>query len=587
MALFRGAAYPWSSCRKALGLIRRRKYRELIDGTLAALRSEWQVFFHESRVLQNLDAHVWSRFRSTRKVLVQTWPGLQSISDGEEYRLVLFAHHGSAGTVDDYVVYHMAALADLPAKIVFVTTAIQLSRESIKKIQPFCHLIILRKNVGWDFGSWKAALDMCPTIVEHAKTLILMNDSCYGPFGSLNKIVEALESRDNCLSGITANHEFAYHIQSYFLVFPSSVLKSSFFLEFKKGLGYLKSKRQVVLRYEVGTSLLAQEHGLNMYSWVKEECLRQYGLPLSVLRGNPTLHAWHVLLFKHLSPFLKKSLLGDSRDFLGDKESELWKYIHDQTDYPTSLIENHIFRCGIPTAKVWDWDVYREALAGLKGIEVGGPSDVFRSDSFLPVYDVVAELDGVNFAEVTIWQGRQGEGSNFRWNPGKPAGRLFISEATKLSSIPDREYDFLLASHVLEHVANPLKAIEEWLRILTAGGALVIVLPHKDFTFDHRRSVTPLDHVLSDYRNGVEEDDLTHLDEIMELHDLERDPQAGDIDSFRARSLNNYRNRCLHHHVFDFQLATACLEYFGLEVLSERLVAPFHQILLAKSDCER
>jgi len=65
--------------------------------------------------------------------------------------------------------------------------------------------------------------------------------------------------------------------------------------------------------------------------------------------------------------------------------------------------------------------------------------------------------------------------------------------------IKDKQYDFLLASHALEHIANPFKAIMEWLRILKDNGIILIILPHKDDTFDHKRPVKDLKHLIKDF----------------------------------------------------------------------------------------
>jgi SAM-dependent methyltransferase len=41
--------------------------------------------------------------------------------------------------------------------------------------------------------------------------------------------------------------------------------------------------------------------------------------------------------------------------------------------------------------------------------------------------------------------------------------------------------DFIYASHVLEHLNEPSKAIDEWLRVLKSGGYLVMLIPHRDY----------------------------------------------------------------------------------------------------------
>ena len=83
---------------------------------------------------------------------------------------------------------------------------------------------------------------------------------------------------------------------------------------------------------------------------------------------------------------------------------------------------------------------------------------------------------------------------------------------------------------MLEHVANPIKALSEWKRI--TSGKIILIVPRKDFNFDHKRPITSFNHLLEDFDNDVNESDLTHLDEILSLHDLELDAPSGHLNSF-------------------------------------------------------
>jgi SAM-dependent methyltransferase len=145
-----------------------------------------------------------------------------------------------------------------------------------------------------------------------------------------------------------------------------------------------------------------------------------------------------------------------------------------------------------------------------------------------------------------------------------------------MKDVASATYDFLLASHVLEHIANPLKALRDWVRVLTPGGVIIVVVPHRDGTFDHRRPVTSMDHILSDFDTNVGEDDQTHVPEILELHDLSRDPGAGDRDTFAARANNNFQYRSLHHHVFDTELVLRLLDKAGLRIFYVDVERPYH-----------
>lgn len=225
---------------------------------------------------------------------------------------------------------------------------------------------------------------------------------------------------------------------------------------------------------------------------------------------------------------------------------------------------------------------YKNQFAGKSGIEIGGPSQVFSRRGIFPVYPIIENLDNCNFCGTTVWEGAVSQGKTYRFDPKKPAGQQHIAEATALVYLPSGAYDFLLSSHMLEHSANPILALSEWKRLLTEDGALVLLLPNKSHTFDHRRPVTTMAHLIADFNAGMTEDDLTHLPEILTLHDLSRDPEAGDMTNFKSRSMRNFDNRCLHHHVFDKHLAAELVEYMGLKVCAVEEISPHHILLLAQ-----
>src|SRR3990172_4163574 len=221
-------------------------------------------------------------------------------------------------------------------------------------------------------------------------------------------------------------------------------------------------------------------------------------------------------------------------------------------------------------------------LSGKNGIEIGGPSQIFSANGLFPVYPIAGNLDNCNFGGVTVWEGEIKEGQTFRFDRNKPAGRQYVVEATAMECIPSSNYDFVLSSHVLEHTANPILALSEWARLLKDQGLLVLLLPHKEGTFDHRRPVTSMQHLIADFDAGMAEDDLTDMPEILSLHDLERDPEAGDTAAFKARSEHNLENRCLHHHVFDTQLAARLVDHMGLQIRSVEAIRPMHILIVAQ-----
>lgn len=221
---------------------------------------------------------------------------------------------------------------------------------------------------------------------------------------------------------------------------------------------------------------------------------------------------------------------------------------------------------------------YQALLAGKRVLEVGGPTKLFRRD--LPVYRVAASVDGVNFAAQTMWEGRLVEGPTYRYDKGR-VGHQYICDATDLSRLPAEGYDAVLSCNNLEHIANPLKALHEWLRVLRPGGHLLLVLPRRESNFDRLRDVTPFAHLVDDFERGTGEDDLTHLDEIVERNDYAQTPDVPDRESLRAQGLRNLEVRGLHHHVFDMALIEQMFDHLGLSTLL-RTTIPSDHIALAR-----
>ena len=217
-----------------------------------------------------------------------------------------------------------------------------------------------------------------------------------------------------------------------------------------------------------------------------------------------------------------------------------------------------------------------------KGLEIGGPSSIFRRGGLFPVYAVASRVDNCNFGHLTIWEGEISDGETFVFDEQRSPGKQYVAEATDLCNLNTEAYDFVIASHVIEHVANPLRALVEWIRVLKEGGVLLMIVPHKEGTFDHRRPVSSLEHLLDDFSKNVGEGDLTHLDEILSLHDLTMDPGAGGRQVFKSRSLKNFENRALHHHVFDTRLAIDVVNWTGLQIIAVDVFRPFHILLVAQ-----
>jgi SAM-dependent methyltransferase len=55
-----------------------------------------------------------------------------------------------------------------------------------------------------------------------------------------------------------------------------------------------------------------------------------------------------------------------------------------------------------------------------------------------------------------------------------------ICDATTMEAYADNSFDTVYASHILEHLSNPILAIENWIRICKLDGVVIISIPHRD-----------------------------------------------------------------------------------------------------------
>ena len=230
---------------------------------------------------------------------------------------------------------------------------------------------------------------------------------------------------------------------------------------------------------------------------------------------------------------------------------------------------------------------FRIAVAHAKefvghGLEIGGPSQIFGAHRGLGIYQAARRVDNVTYGTHTHWEGRLEAGETFQFDPRKAPGRQFIAEAGDLGAIADAKYDFVISSHMLEHSANPIRVLQEWKRVLKPDGVLLLVLPHKDGTFDRLRPVTPLAHLIEDAHRQVDEHDTTHLDEILRLHDFARDPEHDTQEELRAWIEDNFRNRGAHQHVFDARSAAQLMDHLRWQIRAVELVRPHHICLLVQ-----
>ena len=142
---------------------------------------------------------------------------------------------------------------------------------------------------------------------------------------------------------------------------------------------------------------------------------------------------------------------------------------------------------------------------------------------------------------------------------GKPCRADYFGEAIDLPFLDD-SLDYLVASHVLEHSANPVGVLAEWYRVLKPSGIAYIIVPDKRQTWDRGRPDTTLEHMVDDYLKNTTDCDPTHIDDFVfgiDWKDFAETTDEAELEALKQSHAASYREQIergdeinIHFHVF-------------------------------------
>lgn len=108
------------------------------------------------------------------------------------------------------------------------------------------------------------------------------------------------------------------------------------------------------------------------------------------------------------------------------------------------------------------------------------------------------------------------------WNVGRNFVNVdLVLNAQESSKLPQSKYDFIVANHILEHLENPLSAVEGMVHALKSEGKLFFALPVKRYFFDANRKVTSIEHIIQDEKDGGLNSRPEHIEEWVRLVEKE------------------------------------------------------------------
>ncbi|MFM7423407.1 MAG: methyltransferase domain-containing protein [Elainella sp.] len=210
------------------------------------------------------------------------------------------------------------------------------------------------------------------------------------------------------------------------------------------------------------------------------------------------------------------------------------------------------------------WTVACQYLKG-DGIEIGA----LHSPLAVPEIARVKYVDRLTVPQLRI---------QYRDLADQPLVEVdIVDNGETLATIAESSQDFVIANHFLEHCQNPLKALENMLRVLRPGGLLYLAIPDKRYSFDATRPTTTLDHIWRDYQEGPEWSRQDHFTDWVKY--VNGVTEAAEIQRHVAHLMEI--DYSIHYHVWtEAEIVEILL------LLRKKLGAKFENRLLLQNDTE-
>ncbi len=215
----------------------------------------------------------------------------------------IFVHFDATGELREDVIFYLEKLKQ-ESDIFFVSSSIGLcsNNKAIEQLRRLTHMIIVRTNSGYDFGSWSHVIqELGPRIFDNYEHLLLCNDSVIGPIHDLGPILDSFIRSQSDFCGLTASTAPAWHLQSYFILYKKSVFSDPLFKYMWSKIREHPTKYQLINAYEISFSSFLMQLGYNPY----------VHFDTHTSAGNNTHLKWKELV-EDGYPFVKKELVRDN-----------------------------------------------------------------------------------------------------------------------------------------------------------------------------------------------------------------------------------------------------------------------------------
>ncbi len=279
-----------------------------------------------------------------------------------ENMLCVYCIYDPDGVADEYIFHQLDSLLPHVAHFAIVCNG-QMEPRYLERLRNYTPDVFVRENTGYDGTAYRDTLldFLGMERVLRFDSLLLMNDTCYGPLFPLSAVFREMDGRDLDFWGITAQAEVevvsrtagkshvARHIQGYFLVANHRLLHSGDFRLFWEQLPPITTHEDAVLHFEMGFTdqFAARGYRWGTYVDALHFCTEDHVSTFP----NFIYHDFDVLVQGGKSPFVKKRHFAFNLSDIffysyGENPRKTLEYIRRHTAYDENLILNNLIRCG-------------------------------------------------------------------------------------------------------------------------------------------------------------------------------------------------------------------------------------------------
>lgn len=220
-------------------------------------------------------------------------------------RLAVLAHWDAEGCFGEPASQSARGLRAAGFEVVVASTAPVDHDAFVAEVGDAAVAVLTRPNVGFDFASWAAGVDVLRGAGARPERLVLLNSSMYGPVSPLDPMLDRLFATGADVMGATESREFRPHLQSWFLAFSQRAWDSDRFVGYWRHIRPATDKWGTILAHEQRWATDLALPGTRPAVAVSARTLGS--------RRNPLTFTWREVLSAGV-PFVKRSLFFDNYD---------------------------------------------------------------------------------------------------------------------------------------------------------------------------------------------------------------------------------------------------------------------------------